>query len=580
VGLTIEKLQKVGAGSFTKAELTAKEGEKVDYEIVVKNTGGVSLTLSNFADSGCTNLAGGASTLAAGASTTWTCEHGLTAAGKYSNTASVEANEGIGKKESNTVTVKAEPLPKGACDPSSSLAAAVFSTNVVTYIPLGHWDSGTTGISVANAEGSAVTPTTIATSEAVNSCASNSETGVTVCTGNGASVYIIKGTAIVRTLTSAGSGIINFSGGSCTNCGVAMDSVHNRALVTLSVEEGKPAYQFLNLETDTFEPPFKAASGEVSEDPLVDPTRELLLSPNESDSYELVNVAKPSEPAFFDNGPIAAGGEFDSAGEDCSTGIALATAEGSSPSNLYLADLTQAKFTPGTPGTWTAASKVQTLEESSLSAGSSGVAIAQGTHTGIVAGEFSGDEITAVSMPTSSGSGTPELRDWVSCNIGHGFSQGFDPHTVTAYQSPNGGDAIALIENETGSVVARVDLTKMLDKTTVPRTPGGHACATRPLPGTVESFPVGTAPSFVGDSPPAAATVGTTYSYTFTASGDPTPEFSLGSGELPPGLKLNAATGELSGEPTTTGTYDFTIKAGNGVSPEALTPTLTITVNP
>ena len=62
---------------------------------------------------------------------------------------------------------------------------------------------------------------------------------------------------------------------------------------------------------------------------------------------------------FFENKGIGASGEADSSGEDCSTGIALAPFEFTS--NVYVADLTQAKFTAGMPGTWTAPSQVQTL---------------------------------------------------------------------------------------------------------------------------------------------------------------------------------------------------------------------------
>ena len=54
---------------------------------------------------------------------------------------------------------------------------------------------------------------------------------------------------------------------------------------------------------------------------------------------------------MFNNNVTPFPGEFDSAGEDCTTGIALATIEFTG--NLFIADLTQAKFTPGTPGTWT-----------------------------------------------------------------------------------------------------------------------------------------------------------------------------------------------------------------------------------
>ena len=169
----------------------------------------------------------------------------------------------------------------------------------------------------------------------------------------------------------------------------------------------------------------------------------------------------------------------------------LAPAEFSNPSQVYIADLTQAKKTTGTPNTWTTASQLQSLTESALAAGASGIAVAQGAHSGVVSGEFGGDEITAIALPKKSGSGTPAITDWVSCNIGNGFSNGFDPHTLTAYESPNSGHAIAVLTNGTATQLAVVDLTAMLDSTTVPRTSGsglGHACATRPLPSSVVSF--------------------------------------------------------------------------------------------
>ena len=81
--LTIQKLQKISAGAYTTSELNAKEGETVDYKIIVKNTGDTELILSGFTDVKCTDLAGGASKLAVSASTTWTCEHKLAAPGKY-----------------------------------------------------------------------------------------------------------------------------------------------------------------------------------------------------------------------------------------------------------------------------------------------------------------------------------------------------------------------------------------------------------------------------------------------------------------------------------------------------------------
>ena len=93
-----------------------------------------------------------------------------------------------------------------------------------------------------------------------------------------------------------------------------------------------------------------------------------------------------------------------------------------------------------------------------------GSAIAQGTHTGVLAGEFQTDlnglPITAIKLPAASGSGTPAISDYVACFIGNGFQAGYDPHTVSAYQSPNTGDAMAVFSNGGASTVAIVNLTK------------------------------------------------------------------------------------------------------------------------
>jgi hypothetical protein len=313
----------------------------------------------------------------------------------------------------------------------------------------------------------------------VNSCASNSTTGQTVCTANNTDVYLLTGTTLNTTLTSAGSGQIGFSGGACTNCGVAMDAVNNRAMIGLSVA-GVPSFQFLDLNVNGFFPTLPSPSGRISEDPLIDPIRNFALSPAETGNFEIVDVSTATGFRFFEN--ATGGGNLDSAGEDCTTGIALAPAEFTSLSQVFITDLTQATLTPGSPaGTWTAPSQVQTLSESVLLFGANGVAVAQGTHLGILSGEFGGNTITAIALPTTSGSGTPAVQDWVTCAIPN-FSMGRDPHTLTAYQSPNSGDAIALLAAFPATQLAVVDLTMMLNPAVVPRTPGGHACASGTLP--------------------------------------------------------------------------------------------------
>ncbi|MFF2193529.1 hypothetical protein [Streptomyces sp. NPDC058157] len=393
----------------------------------------------------------------------------------------------------------ASSVPQGSCEASGSLSAYVHGTDVTAYVPKGAWSSTATGIDVVNVEGTSITNTQIDTgTDVINSIATNSVTGQSVATANNNHVYVLKGTGLdpsvsPNPLTDSGTGQIGFSGGSATSTGVAMDAVHNKALIGLSIG-GTAGFQYLNLATNTFEPPFatRDPGGQISEDPLVDPVRNLLLSPAEDNNYEIVNVANTTSPQFFEH-PVTADGELDSAAEDCSTGIILAPAEFSGPSQVFLADVNnpgtapRAVFTPGTPGSWTAPSQVQTLTGSNLSAGASAASVAQGTHTGVITGEFGGDALTAIALPTTSGTGAvPAIGNWVTCETGGDFQMGLDPHTLIAYQSPNGGHAIALMVNDGATRMAVVDLTRMLDGTTVPAT--GNVCNAGTLPPTTVNF--------------------------------------------------------------------------------------------
>jgi Glycine rich protein/Putative Ig domain len=114
-----------------------------------------------------------------------------------------------------------------------------------------------------------------------------------------------------------------------------------------------------------------------------------------------------------------------------------------------------------------------------------------------------------------------------------------------------------------------------------PALPGDHTItatvgaltATATLSATIGS------PVFTDDSPtPTSTTVNTPgYSYTFAATGVPTPTFSVGSGTLPTGLTLDPTSGLLSGTPDAVGIFTFTVDASNGGT-VASTPTITITV--
>jgi hypothetical protein len=383
-----------------------------------------------------------------------------------------------------TVTVTPAGVAQGSCEGSASLSTLVSGTNVISYVPKGSWTASptATGIDVVNVEGSSITNTLIPTgTDVINSCASNSLTGQTVCTANNNHVYVLKGTgldpAVSNPLTDAGTGSIAFSAGMVTTAGVTMDATHNQALIGLSLA-GTAGYQFLGLGANpTFEQAFTTqdAMGVISEAPLIDPIHQVVLSAAEDNNVEAVNVATSTSPRFFEHPLPRVGGVLDSTSEDCSTGIVFAPKEFSGPSQVEIADISNpgtppnAVFTPGTPGSWTAPEQIQTLAGSNLSSGATGSAVAQGTHTGVISGEFGGDRLTALALPATSGSGAvPAISKWLSCGIGSdplgvAFDMGDDPHTLTAYQSPNAVDAMALVVNEGATEMVQIDLTKMLN---------------------------------------------------------------------------------------------------------------------
>jgi hypothetical protein len=390
------------------------------------------------------------------------------------------------------------PPPPNACLPSSSLGVLVQGKNATVYAPQGSWDSTGTGagavkvvpIETKHGLGTGGAPTTVVTGSIPNSCSSNSTTGTTVCTGNDDKVFLINGSTLSSTLTSGATGFQSFSGGDCTNCGVVVDSTTNKALITigLSTDGSLGGYQFLDLTSNTFETAIPAGR-DTSEDISIDPIRHLVLSPSEDGNYQIVNVSTATAALFNNTGfETVEGGEPDSAGEDCTTGIALSTIEFSP--DLYIADLTQAVFTPGTPGTWTdTAAQTQNFPEfAALENQTNGIAVAPGSHLGVVTGEFGGNVEGVIQLPATSGTGTPAVVDWVSFivpNIPSGglWAEGKDPHSVTAYVSPNDSKAFAVLENSDFSFLAVVDLQGLLS---APRT--GLHVVTEPLPAGVVTF--------------------------------------------------------------------------------------------
>jgi len=400
------------------------------------------------------------------------------AAGTYQ----VSASDSTGSQafiSANCSSMKVLP-PKvvlSSCVPGASIGILNQKPNVTAYVPNGAWAVSNTGLKVVPLEGGGL-PAPVATPGVTNSCSSNSATGTTVCTANNTDVYLLSGSTLNTTLTSGADTFAGFSGGSCFNCGVAIDSVNNLAYIQigLSTATSGTGLQTLNLGTNTFATPFPLAY-HVSEDIQVDPGRGFVFSPNESNVYDLVSTGlTPTEYGM----PVSTVGEFDSAGEDCTTGIAVSTQEFTG--NLFISDVTQASFVAGTPGSWSAPSQSTNFPEFvPMSAGTSGIAVAPGSHLAIVSGEFGGNLIGVVTLPSTSGTGTPAFGDYVACNLpptpdGTGFSAGYDPHTVTAYVSPNTSGVYGVVADwaiGTPNWLAVVDMQGLLS---VPRLAGTHSC--------------------------------------------------------------------------------------------------------
>jgi hypothetical protein len=71
------------------------------------------------------------------------------------------------------------------------------------------------------------------------------------------------------------------------------------------------------------------------------------------------------------------------------------------------------------------------------------------------------------------------------------------------------------------------------------------------------------------------------YSQQLIASGGRTPYvWALATGQLPPGLTLNSENGVISGRPTTTGTYTFTVKVTDAAPVTTTSAQLRIIISP
>jgi hypothetical protein len=380
--------------------------------------------------------------------------------------------------------------PPTACVPASSIGLLVQGNNVDAYAPFGDWAfNALPNVRRIRVEGTATPNATISTALPVTSCASSSGTGRTVCSTSGTTVYVLSGTTLTNTLTNGSTAVMGFSGtsfgGGVNTASVAMDPVHNRAALAIGLAGAAVGgIQFLDLTANppVFAPPV-ALGAVTSENVLVDPFRNLVLSPNEGDNYVLLNTSSNTAFSFQPNMPALG---FDSAAEDCSTGVALASLEGGT--GVFLTNVASPPAT-FVGSSWSAPAQIQAIPEFTAPPSidePAGIAVDSNTHLGIVTGEFGGTGIVVFRLPaTNPGATAPAFVDWARTDIpndptGTPWAMAGDPHAVTVYQSPaTGNRAFAVLANNGGSIartfLAVVDLQAVLD---APRT--GHLVTSLP----------------------------------------------------------------------------------------------------
>jgi YVTN family beta-propeller protein len=151
----------------------------------------------------------------------------------------------------------------------------------------------------------------------------------------------------------------------------------------------------------------------------------------------------------------------------------------------------------------------------------------------------------------------------------------FSPNGSTAYVSNNGDNTVSVIDVTAATVTGTIPVGG--NPSSVAFSPNGTTVYVANSQDNTVSVISGVAPVLTGSTPPVGA-VGVAYSYRFTASGLPSlPTFVVSSGVLPAGLTLSRG-GVLSGTPTGVGSSTFTVTASNGVLPNAVTASRTVSV--
>jgi hypothetical protein len=406
-----------------------------------------------------------------------------------------------------TASPSSTPLAQGAGTVSKNSANApgviITGDTVTAYVPLATDSFAGAGLNQAVIEnGTNPLPGAAGyTANRVNSCTPASSGEVVCSEGNalGTAQFDLipagASTAAVTSIATSSTGAINYLPGECSGCGMLVDGGLGTGGAGLGIMAASNGFFTLDLGNIANTPagpittnPSELPGANFGYDAIhhrilnanysVTSFSPLTTTPPHFQIIDITNVASPlvydlnNDQTFFvpgTPGTTCTGNsktdndnqypETTAFDDGNNVDIAYVTfhtppdCQNTPANTLALFDMTQATFTPGTAGasgTWdTTGKQIQALTDFSVN-GVDPISIEPNNHVAIVSGGST--PFGALQLPTTSGTGTPAITDWVSANMpndpdGTPWNGWSLPNGLATYVSPNTGKPMGLMLN-------------------------------------------------------------------------------------------------------------------------------------